>query len=30
MSLATRLGNLGNILDQSAEQCDMLQLPARF
>ncbi|MFT8418663.1 MAG: glutamate synthase large subunit [Acetobacter sp.] len=28
MSLATRLGNLGNILDQSAEQCDMLQLPS--
>ncbi|WP_304505041.1 glutamate synthase central domain-containing protein, partial [Acidomonas methanolica] len=28
MSLATRLGNLGNILDQSSEQCDMLQLPS--
>ena len=28
MSLATRLGNLGNILDQSAEQCEMLQLPS--
>ncbi|MBO1327923.1 glutamate synthase large subunit [Acetobacter suratthaniensis] len=28
MSLATRLGNLGNILDQSAEQCAMLQLPS--
>lgn len=28
MSLATRLGNLGNILDQSADQCDMLQLPS--
>ncbi|MFT8892454.1 MAG: glutamate synthase large subunit [Acetobacter papayae] len=28
MSLVTRLGNLGNILDQSAEQCAMLQLPS--
>lgn len=28
MSLTTRLGNLGNILDQSPEQCDMLQLPS--
>ncbi|MEJ5154787.1 glutamate synthase large subunit [Gluconobacter wancherniae] len=28
MSLITRLGNLGNILDQSAEQCDLLQLPS--
>lgn len=28
MSLVTRLGNLGNILDQSAEQCEMLQLPS--
>lgn len=28
MSLVTRLGNLGNILDQSPEQCDLLQLPS--
>ncbi|WP_068169593.1 glutamate synthase large subunit [Neokomagataea thailandica] len=28
MSLITRLGNLGNVLDQSAEQCDLLQLPS--
>ncbi|MBS0959046.1 glutamate synthase large subunit [Acetobacter thailandicus] len=28
MSLTTRLGNLGNILDQSADQCKMLQLPS--
>lgn len=28
MSLVTRLGNLGNILDQSADQCEMLQLPS--
>jgi len=28
MSLVTRLGNLGNILDQSAEQCDLLRLPS--
>jgi len=26
MSLRTRLGNLGNILDESAEQCELLQL----
>ncbi|MCK8786186.1 glutamate synthase large subunit [Roseomonas sp. NAR14] len=26
MSIKTRLGNLGNILDESPEQCDMLQL----
>jgi len=26
MSLRTRLGNLGNILDEDASQCDMLQL----
>ncbi|WP_445680211.1 glutamate synthase large subunit [Radicibacter daui] len=26
MSLTTRLGNLGNILDESAEQCRLLQL----
>ncbi|UYH52169.1 glutamate synthase large subunit [Candidatus Kirkpatrickella diaphorinae] len=28
MSLATRLGNLGNILDQTPDQCDMLLLPS--
>ncbi|XCX38357.1 glutamate synthase large subunit [Kozakia baliensis] len=28
MSLVTRLGNLGNVLDQSPEQCDLLQLPS--
>ncbi|CAK7192415.1 Glutamate synthase [NADPH] large chain [Commensalibacter sp. Nvir] len=28
MSLNTRLGNLGNILDQSSEQCRMLKLPS--
>ncbi|MBN3866170.1 glutamate synthase large subunit [Gluconobacter kondonii] len=28
MSLITRLGNLGNILDQAPEQCDLLQLPS--
>lgn len=28
MTLATRLGNLGNILDQSPAQCDMLLLPS--
>ncbi|WP_238996957.1 glutamate synthase large subunit [Entomobacter blattae] len=28
MTLATRLGNLGNILDQSESQCDMLKLPS--
>ena len=28
MSLTTRLGNLGNVMDESAEQCDMLQLPS--
>ncbi|NHO32501.1 glutamate synthase large subunit [Acetobacter fallax] len=28
MSLVTRLGNLGNILAQSEEQCDLLQLPS--
>jgi glutamate synthase (NADPH) large chain len=26
MSLTTRLGNLGNVLDEDAEQCDLLQL----
>ena len=26
MSLKTRLGNLGNVLDESSEQCDLLQL----
>ena len=26
MSLTTRLGNLGNVLDQEADQCDLLQL----
>ncbi|CAI3960219.1 Glutamate synthase domain 1 (GltB1) (PDB:1EA0) [Commensalibacter communis] len=26
MTLSTRLGNLGNILDQTSEQCQMLQL----
>jgi glutamate synthase (NADPH/NADH) large chain len=26
MSLKTRLGNLGNVLDQDASQCDLLQL----
>ncbi len=26
MSLRTRLGNLGNVLDEDASQCDMLQL----
>ena len=26
MSLKTRLGNLGNVLDEAAEQCDLLQL----
>ncbi len=26
MSLRTRLGNLGNILDESADQCELLQL----
>ena len=26
MSLKTRLGNLGNVLDENAEQCDLLQL----
>ena len=26
MSLKTRLGNLGNVLDEDAEQCDLLQL----
>lgn len=28
MSLVTRLGNLGNILDESESQCDLLQLPS--
>lgn len=28
MTLSTRLGNLGNILDQTSEQCQMLQLPS--
>ncbi|QDH17553.1 glutamate synthase large subunit [Swingsia samuiensis] len=28
MSLITRLGNLGNILDERPEQCDLLQLPS--
>ncbi|GEN62669.1 glutamate synthase large subunit [Acetobacter oeni] len=28
MSLVTRLGNLGNILAQSEDQCDLLQLPS--
>ncbi|AQS89463.1 glutamate synthase large chain [Neoasaia chiangmaiensis NBRC 101099] len=28
MSLITRLGNLGNVLDQSPAQCDLLQLPS--
>jgi len=28
MSLATRLGNLGNILEESESQCDLLQLPS--
>ncbi|MDG6094011.1 glutamate synthase large subunit [Acetobacter sp. AN02] len=28
MSLFTRLGNLGNILEQSEDQCDLLQLPS--
>ncbi|GBQ28403.1 glutamate synthase large chain [Acetobacter estunensis NRIC 0472] len=28
MSLVTRLGNLGNILEESEEQCDLLQLPS--
>lgn len=28
MSLVTRLGSLGNILDQSAQQCNLLQLPS--
>lgn len=28
MSLVTRLGNLGNILEESASQCDLLQLPS--
>lgn len=28
MSLVTRLGNLGNILAQSPDQCDLLQLPS--
>ncbi|RBM09280.1 glutamate synthase large subunit [Novacetimonas cocois] len=27
MSLVTRLGNLGNILEESETQCDLLQLP---
>ncbi len=26
MTLKTRLGNLGNVLDENAEQCDLLQL----
>ena len=26
MSLKTRLGNLGNVLDEDATQCDLLQL----
>ncbi len=26
MSLKTRLGNLGNVLDENSEQCDLLQL----
>ncbi len=26
MTLKTRLGNLGNVLDQNSEQCDLLQL----
>ncbi len=26
MSLKTRLGNLGNVLDETADQCDLLQL----
>ncbi len=26
MSLKTRLGNLGNVLDENADQCDLLQL----
>ncbi|NVN10729.1 glutamate synthase large subunit [Nguyenibacter vanlangensis] len=28
MSLVTRLGNLGNILEESENQCDLLQLPS--
>ncbi|MBB2201185.1 glutamate synthase large subunit [Gluconacetobacter tumulisoli] len=28
MSLVTRLGNLGNILEESEVQCDLLQLPS--
>ncbi|ACI50126.1 Glutamate synthase (ferredoxin) [Gluconacetobacter diazotrophicus PA1 5] len=28
MSLVTRLGNLGNILEESEAQCDLLQLPS--
>ncbi|WP_025813133.1 glutamate synthase central domain-containing protein, partial [Komagataeibacter kakiaceti] len=28
MSLVTRLGNLGNILEESETQCDLLQLPS--
>lgn len=28
MSLVTRLGNLGNILEQSPTQCDLLRLPS--
>jgi glutamate synthase (NADPH/NADH) large chain len=26
MTLKTRLGNLGNVLDEDASQCDLLQL----
>ena len=26
MSLKTRLGNLGNILDEAADQCNVMQL----
>ncbi|MCH4091088.1 MAG: glutamate synthase large subunit [Acetobacter sp.] len=28
MSLLTRLGNLGNILEEAEDQCDLLQLPS--
>jgi glutamate synthase (NADPH) large chain len=30
MSLATRLGNLGNILQEQARQCDLVELPSPF
>lgn len=30
MSLATRLGNLGNILQEQARQCDLIELPSPF